>query len=191
MAIRPALIIVHRWIGLFATLWLFVLGVTGSIFIFYNEPDRALNPELRYVVLGSERLSAGEIIAATEAYKPGSYGYQINYYPGADTAVLVRLRTGPDGVYVPGKKTRIGNTPHIDHASRSQIRHSRKSLALIDLRIFTQFAGNTCRVCRPVSETTKTASDCIISLLCVIRNCDKWHFDCPGDRAAGHQTCGY
>jgi uncharacterized iron-regulated membrane protein len=46
MRLRPALVRLHRWFGLAAALWLFLVGLTGSILVFYGELDHSLNPAL-------------------------------------------------------------------------------------------------------------------------------------------------
>lgn len=46
---RPALRAWHRWFGLGAALWLLLLALTGSVIAFYDELDRALNPDWRGV----------------------------------------------------------------------------------------------------------------------------------------------
>lgn len=45
-AVRPALIVVHRWVGLLMTVFLVVAGLTGSVLAFFADLDAALNPEL-------------------------------------------------------------------------------------------------------------------------------------------------
>ena len=42
MRLRPALVLWHRWFGLLGALWLFLLGATGSILVFYEEIDHGL-----------------------------------------------------------------------------------------------------------------------------------------------------
>lgn len=46
---RPALRAWHRWFGLGAAAWLLLLALTGSAIAFYDELDRALNPDWRGV----------------------------------------------------------------------------------------------------------------------------------------------
>lgn len=48
---RPALKAWHRWFGLGAALWLLLLALTGSVIAFYDELDRALNPDWRGVAV--------------------------------------------------------------------------------------------------------------------------------------------
>jgi uncharacterized iron-regulated membrane protein len=44
--VRPAAIVVHRWVGLAMAVFLTVAGITGSVLAFYGDLDAALNPEL-------------------------------------------------------------------------------------------------------------------------------------------------
>jgi len=44
--VRPASLIIHRWVGLFMAVFLTVAGLTGSLLAFYTDLDAALNPEL-------------------------------------------------------------------------------------------------------------------------------------------------
>ncbi len=71
--LRPALVFWHRWFGLLAALWLALMGLTGSIIVFYDELDSALNPDLRRAEAIGERRPASEIVAAAVARHPGSY----------------------------------------------------------------------------------------------------------------------
>ena len=56
--LRPILVVWHRWFGLLAGLWLFALGLTGSILVFHDEIDQALNHDLLRVAR-----STGAILA--------------------------------------------------------------------------------------------------------------------------------
>ncbi|MFC5473521.1 PepSY-associated TM helix domain-containing protein [Paraherbaspirillum soli] len=46
MTLRPLLVIVHRWFGLAAALFLFIAGATGAIISWDHELDAWLNPQL-------------------------------------------------------------------------------------------------------------------------------------------------
>ncbi|WP_426170107.1 PepSY-associated TM helix domain-containing protein [Sandarakinorhabdus sp. DWP1-3-1] len=69
---RRALVLWHRWFGLAAALWLLVLALTGTIIVFQDELDRALNPDLRSVAIGGPMASAETLKRAAEAAEPGS-----------------------------------------------------------------------------------------------------------------------
>jgi uncharacterized iron-regulated membrane protein len=43
---RKSYLVWHRWFGLLAAVWLFLLSLTGSIIVFQKELDTALNPDL-------------------------------------------------------------------------------------------------------------------------------------------------
>ena len=53
---RRALLTAHQWIGLFAALFLIVIGATGSALVFEVEIDRALNPATSYVTPRGQRM---------------------------------------------------------------------------------------------------------------------------------------
>src|SRR5262245_58781893 len=40
---RPIALVIHRYVGLFLTLFLVVAGLTGSLLAFYPELDQAIN----------------------------------------------------------------------------------------------------------------------------------------------------
>lgn len=61
---RRALRLWHRWFGLIAGLWLFLLAVTGSAITYYEELDQALNPDLRTAAEASGRTSPEPVTAA-------------------------------------------------------------------------------------------------------------------------------
>ena len=44
MRTRPALLW-HRWFGLLGGVWLLVIALTGSVLVFHEEIDHALNPD--------------------------------------------------------------------------------------------------------------------------------------------------
>ena len=68
---RRAYLTVHLWAGMIAALFLFALGVSGSVVAFENEIDRALNPKLTWINPGQKRLTLTQISGKlTEAY-PG------------------------------------------------------------------------------------------------------------------------
>ncbi|WP_347257843.1 PepSY-associated TM helix domain-containing protein [Methylocaldum sp.] len=65
---------VHLWLGLGLGLFLAVIGVTGSVLVFWHEIDESLNPDLYRASIppGPERKPLDEILAAAErAAAPG------------------------------------------------------------------------------------------------------------------------
>ncbi|WP_409998334.1 PepSY domain-containing protein, partial [Escherichia coli] len=43
---RPILVLLHRWCGLFIALFLFTAGLTGAVISWDHELDEWLNPHL-------------------------------------------------------------------------------------------------------------------------------------------------
>ena len=71
MKVRPALVLAHRWFGLLGAIWLFLLGLTGAILVFYWELDHALNPELFRPSGAQEQISFQDAACAVEATAQG------------------------------------------------------------------------------------------------------------------------
>lgn len=71
---RATLTLLHRYAGLAIAIFLAVAGLTGSIIVFYQEIDRALNPELFSVpVSQAAPLSPSTLAAHVEQQLPGSH----------------------------------------------------------------------------------------------------------------------
>lgn len=68
---RGVLVLSHRWFGLIGALWLFLVGLTGSVLVFYAELDHALNPELFKSRGGEVVATVDGAIAAVEASGDG------------------------------------------------------------------------------------------------------------------------
>lgn len=63
---RKFLLSLHLWAGLIAAVFLILLGVTGSLMVFEDEIDRALNPKLTWVTPGEKRLTLTEMKSRLE-----------------------------------------------------------------------------------------------------------------------------
>ena len=68
---RRVILTIHLCTGMAAALFLFALGVSGSLMAFENEIDRALNPRLTWIDAGPVRLTLAEMIAKLQASYPG------------------------------------------------------------------------------------------------------------------------
>ena len=68
---RRFFLTIHLWAGLIAALFLFALGVSGSLVAFENEIDRALNPKLTWVDASPVRLTLVQMIVKLQAANPG------------------------------------------------------------------------------------------------------------------------
>lgn len=95
MRLRPALLTWHRWFGLAAALWLFLLGLTGSVLVFYGELDRALNPGLWQVEARGEPLPTGALVARVEAAKPGAYVSYVTMPDGPGRPAVLSVDAKP------------------------------------------------------------------------------------------------
>ena len=68
--LRRSLLTLHEWIGLFAALFLIVIGATGSALVFEVEIDRALNPATSYVTVRERTLPLETLVARGLAAAP-------------------------------------------------------------------------------------------------------------------------
>jgi len=68
--LRRWLLTAHQWIGLFAAMFLMVIGVTGSALVFEGEIDRALNPATSYVTVRERMLPLETLVARGLAAAP-------------------------------------------------------------------------------------------------------------------------
>ncbi len=62
---------IHLVAGLFAALWVVILGVTGALLVFENEIDRALNPKISYVTPQGQPIALDELVSRQLAQHPG------------------------------------------------------------------------------------------------------------------------
>lgn len=83
---RKAIVFLHRWIGLVALVFLIVAAITGTIITFGKELDRALNPELNYLVPEGQHLSLDELVPRAQAQFPGSRVTYVGLESEADRA---------------------------------------------------------------------------------------------------------
>lgn len=61
----------HVYLGIIAGLVVAIVGITGSVLVFRDEIDQALNPSLFKVMAGQHRLSVEEIIPLVKQQYPG------------------------------------------------------------------------------------------------------------------------
>ena len=85
-----------------AALWLIVLGLTGSTLVFYEEIDRALNPDLWRLAAtpAAEGAPAADLVAAAEAVRPGAAAatyVDLPNRPGEPAEVYLAPRPGLAG----------------------------------------------------------------------------------------------
>lgn len=68
MKIRPFWVLVHRYTGLAMTIFLVVVGLTGSLLAFYKELDSAFNPHLYVSATGRTPLAFDALIDNADKY---------------------------------------------------------------------------------------------------------------------------
>jgi uncharacterized iron-regulated membrane protein len=69
--LRKVLLNLHLFAGLVAGVFLILLGVTGSVMVFEDEIDRALNPKLTWIIPGGKRLTLTDVKSRLEERYPG------------------------------------------------------------------------------------------------------------------------
>ena len=95
MSIRKVILNLHLLAGLTAAVFLFLLGLSGSILVFENQIDHALNSKLTSVHHTGDPLSLSQLKAKLEEVYPGYKVYSMNMSPNNDTAWGAALAT-PD-----------------------------------------------------------------------------------------------
>lgn len=68
--LRPALVVLHRWFGLTAAVFLFIAGLTGAVISWDHELDEWLNPHLFHARTAGEPLPVQTLRAQVERNDP-------------------------------------------------------------------------------------------------------------------------
>jgi uncharacterized iron-regulated membrane protein len=93
---RKVLLQIHLYLGLFGSVFLVILGVTGSIIAFEGDIDHWLNPKLWYVTPRANPLPEGDLIAGVEiALLPARVG-SVQFPQQRNLAQVMQLNTGPE-----------------------------------------------------------------------------------------------
>lgn len=95
--LRPAMVQVHRWMGLGMAIFLFIAGVTGAVISWDHELDEWLNPHLNRVPSTGPALSPLALAREVEARYPQ---VQVTYVPlaiepGHALALFVEPKVDP------------------------------------------------------------------------------------------------
>ncbi|MGH8509951.1 MAG: PepSY domain-containing protein [Gammaproteobacteria bacterium] len=81
---RKLFVLIHRYVGLAMTVFLILVGVTGSVLAFYYEFDRWLNPELLTVpVRDGPMLDPFTLRERAEILEPRARVDGVSLAPGA------------------------------------------------------------------------------------------------------------
>lgn len=75
---RPVLVVLHRWLGLFSAVFLFIAGLTGAVISWDHEIDAWLNPDLAYVKEARPALPVLDVLNRLEAENPN---LRVTYSP--------------------------------------------------------------------------------------------------------------
>jgi uncharacterized iron-regulated membrane protein len=88
---KPKILAVHRWLALFAGLFLLSQGLTGSVIAFRYELNRAFYPGVLTVAPRAVQPPLRTIIKAAETAVPGARVARVDYPHAADDAYILRL----------------------------------------------------------------------------------------------------
>lgn len=103
MSFRRVVLVCHLWAGLIASLFLLLLGVTGSFLVYERPIDRIVNRRLIEVQPAGQRLPLAELFTRLEKAHPGfkvtelafprrvDSAYEVYLDPGTDTAGPVKM----------------------------------------------------------------------------------------------------
>lgn len=115
---RPALVVVHRILGLSTALFLFIAGLTGSILAFHTELDGLLNPHAYRAVAEGTPLSPDALAARVEAGHPDRQVWYMGLErePGHTAMVFALGRTDPETGQPVDLKTNFFNVDPVSGA---------------------------------------------------------------------------
>lgn len=72
---------IHSWLGLFNGLWLIILGLSGSMLVYYQEIDRWINKDILTVEQQGQRLPVDSLYAIIRTKYPNASGTSIMWLP--------------------------------------------------------------------------------------------------------------
>jgi len=96
VSLRRILLVLHLWAALLASVFLLLLGVTGSFMVYEREIDHVLNRRLVAVRPTAQPLSLGEIFAHLEQAHPGYKVTEMAFSRQPDLAYEMYLDPGSD-----------------------------------------------------------------------------------------------
>jgi uncharacterized iron-regulated membrane protein len=92
---------IHKWLGLFTGLFLIVIGLTGSILVFMEEIDNALNEDLIRVTPQSRRVSYDLMLENVKSRFPDANVYGFRMLPSEpDLSYTVAMDVNGDYTFV-------------------------------------------------------------------------------------------
>ena len=76
---------IHSWLGLINGLWLLLLGISGSLLVYYHEIDRFINKDQLTVAPQNYTLPIDSLINIVKQRIPNSRGTNILHFPNSST----------------------------------------------------------------------------------------------------------
>ena len=96
MMLRTLWLKAHRWVGLAIAAPLIVVALSGSVLVFEDALDRALNPRLSYVVPGDRSLSLDELARKARAAYPDAQLGSFTFPEQRDHALQISAVAKPE-----------------------------------------------------------------------------------------------
>lgn len=95
---RSVAVLLHRYAGLYIACYLALIGLAGSLIVFYDELDRALTPEFHRAERLAERLDAVSLILRAQQLAPQARATDIilQERPGDTTLIRMEPRIDPE-----------------------------------------------------------------------------------------------
>lgn len=98
---------IHLWLGLVLGFWLALIGLTGSILVFFYELEEVIHPQLFTVVAHAEGEAAyrplSEVLSAAQAVMPPHSTMGFAYYPRTNAGAYWLFYEVPAHDAAPGK----------------------------------------------------------------------------------------
>jgi uncharacterized iron-regulated membrane protein len=76
---------IHSWLGLFNGCWLLILGISGSLLVYYHEIDRYVNKEQLTVTPRNYKLPIDSLVSIVKKRVPNARGTNILHFPTSPT----------------------------------------------------------------------------------------------------------
>lgn len=99
MSIRTLWLKAHLWVGLTIALPLIVVALSGSVLVFEDALDRALNPSLSFVTPGDRPLPLDDIVSRVKAAYPDAVLSSFSFPEQPDLALQIAANAKPQGPF--------------------------------------------------------------------------------------------
>ena len=89
--INTILFKIHRWTGLSIALFIILVGLTGSLLVFLDEIDENLNPQIKTVEMGKQKVLLDKMIGSVLEKAPNATIRRVKINPDLKRAYEFRL----------------------------------------------------------------------------------------------------